>query len=74
MRHKTRDASWIQEITRIDHGNGRGRRTVLRMRRELIAVPARISRRAGITYLRPPPGANLLATVLPVLQRLPNPD
>lgn len=31
-------ASWIQEITGIGHGNGRGRATVARLRRELIAV------------------------------------
>lgn len=65
--------AWIQEITRIDHGNGRGRRTVARIRRELIMVPARLTRQAGVMYLRPPPTDNLLATVLPALQRLPNP-
>ncbi|WP_222432356.1 hypothetical protein [Leekyejoonella antrihumi] len=43
--------AWIQEIARLDRGNGRGRRTVARMRRELIMVPARLSRRGGTTYL-----------------------
>ena len=66
-------SAWIQEITGLDYGNGRGRRTVVRLRRELIRVPARISRRAGITYLRLPPGPQLLATVLPRLQQLPAP-
>ncbi|MDJ0358591.1 IS1380 family transposase [Paenarthrobacter sp. PH39-S1] len=66
-------SSWIQEITGLDYGNGRGRRTVARLRRELIRVPARISRRAGIIYLRMPPGPSLLATVLPALQKLPAP-
>lgn len=66
-------ASWIQEITGIDHGNGRGRMTVARLRRELITIPARITRRAGTIFLRPPPGPHLLATVLPALQQLPRP-
>ncbi|WP_164520515.1 IS1380 family transposase [Specibacter cremeus] len=66
-------SSWLQEITGLDHGNGRGRRTVARLRRELIRVPARITRRAGEIQLRLPPGPQLLATVLPALQRLPAP-
>jgi len=66
-------SSWIQEITGIDRGNGRGRRTVARVRRELVNVPARLTRRAGATVLRLPPGVQLLATVLPRLQQLPNP-
>jgi len=66
-------SSWIQEITGIDRGNGRGRRTVNRVRRELVNVPARLTRRAGTTVLRLPPGEQLLATVLPRLQQLPNP-
>lgn len=63
----------IQEITGIDRGNGRGRRTVARLRRELINVPGRLTRRADTTYLRLPPGPQLLATVLPRLQQLPSP-
>lgn len=66
-------SSWIQELTGIGHGNGRGRRTVARLRRELVNIPARITRRAGTIYLRLPPGPNLLATVLPALQQLPRP-
>ena len=66
-------SAWLQEVTGIDRGNGRGRRSLARLRRELIAVPARLTRRAGITYLRLPPGEQLLATVLPRLQQLPNP-
>ena len=66
-------SSWIQEVTGLDYGNGRGRRTVVRLRRELIRVPARISRRAGESLLRLPPGPQLLATVLPALQKLPAP-
>lgn len=66
-------AAWTQELTRIDRGNGRGRRTLVRFRRELITVPARLTRRSRTTYLRLPPGEQLLATVLPRLQELPNP-
>lgn len=58
-------------ITGMDYGNGRGRQTVARLRRELIRIPARITRRAGEIQLRLPPGPQLLATVLPALQRLP---
>jgi hypothetical protein len=66
-------SSWLQEITGIDYANGRGRRTLTRLRRELICVPARLTRSGGITYLRLPPGEQLLATVLPQLQQLPRP-
>ncbi len=66
-------SAWLQELTGIDRGNGRGRRTVTRLRRKLINVPARLARRAGTTWLHLPPGQQLLATVLPQLQRLPRP-
>lgn len=66
-------SAWCQELSGIDHGTGRGRRTVARLRRELFCVPARVVHRAGITWLRLPPGEQLLATVLPRLQRLPAP-
>lgn len=66
-------SSWTQELAGIDRGNGRGRRTLARFRRELINTPARITRRGGTTWLRLPPGAQLLAVVLPRLQELPNP-
>ena len=66
-------SSWTQELTGIDRGNGRGRRTLNRFRREVINVPARLTRRAGTTYLRLPPGEQLLAAVLPRLQELANP-
>jgi hypothetical protein len=66
-------SAWIQEITGIDRRNGRGRRTLTRLRRELINVPARLTRGAGTTYLRLPPSPQLLATVLPFLQQLPGP-
>ena len=65
-------SAWVQELARTDHGNGCGRRTVARFRREVINVPARLVRRAATTYLRLPPG-HLPTTVLPRLQQLPNP-
>ncbi len=63
-------SAWLQEITGLGHGNGRGRRTAARLLRELIQVPARNTRCAGTIYLRMPPGPQLLATVLPALQKL----
>src|SRR5664279_5664088 len=35
-------SNWIQEITGIDDGRGRARRTLARIRRELINIPARL--------------------------------
>lgn len=66
-------SAWTQELTGIDDGTGRGRRTLARFRRELITTPARIIRRGGTTWIRLPPGEQLLATVLPRLQLLANP-
>jgi hypothetical protein len=66
-------SSWTQELAGIDRGSGRGRRTVARFRRELINTPARLTRGAGTTWLRLPPGEQLLAVVLPRLQELANP-
>ncbi len=65
-------SAWIQEITGIDRGNGRGRRTITRLRHELINIPARITHPGRTTVLRPPPGPNLLKVVLPRLQALPS--
>ena len=65
-------SAWLQEITGIDRGNGRGRATITRLRRELINIPARVIHTARTTVLRPPPGPNLLATVLTRLQALPS--
>lgn len=66
-------SAWTQELTGLDRGNGRGRRTIARLRRELITTPARLTRRGGAIVLRLPPGEHLLATVLARLQLLPNP-
>lgn len=64
-------SAWIQELAGIDYGTGRGRRTVARLRRELVCVPARLAHRGGVIWLHLPPGEQLLTTVLPALQRLP---
>ena len=65
-------SNWIQEITGIDDGRGRARRTLARIRRELINIPARLTRSARRFILRPPPGtrARLLNHVLTTLQAL----
>ncbi len=59
-------AAWIQELAGTDHGNGRGRFTVARFRREIIRTPARLTQRAGTILLRLPPGGHLLDLVLPL--------
>ncbi len=65
-------SNWISEITGIDDGHGRLRRSVQRLRRELINIPARLTRPARRLTLRPPPGhATLLIAVLQRLQALP---
>jgi hypothetical protein len=66
-------SAWLQEITGIDRGNGRGRATIARLRRELIRVPARLVRHARCLQLRLPPGPQLLTTVLNRLTALPDP-
>lgn len=66
-------AAWMQELAGTDHGNGRGRFTVARFRRELICTPARLVRQAGGILLRLPPGDQVLAAALPRLQALPGP-
>jgi Transposase DDE domain group 1 len=64
-------SNWIQEITGIDDGRGRERRTVARMRRELFNIPARVTRSNRAPTLRPPPEDGLLTVVLTTLQNLP---
>lgn len=66
-------AAWTQELAGTDHGNGRGRFTVTRFRREIIRTPARLIRQAGTILLRLPPGGNLLGLALSRLQALPAP-
>jgi hypothetical protein len=66
-------SAWLQELTRIDRGNGRGRRMITRLRHELIAIPARVTRHGRQITLRLPPGQDLLPAVLNRLQALPSP-
>ena len=64
-------STWIQELAGLDNGRGRMRRTVARLRRELINIPARIIRTNRAQTLRPPPRPGLLIRVLNRLQTLP---
>ncbi|EWM17236.1 LigA protein [Kutzneria sp. 744] len=64
-------SAWLQELTGIDRGNGRGRRTIARLRRELIGVPGRVVHHARNVELRLPPGPQLLTIVLARLRALP---
>jgi hypothetical protein len=66
-------SAWLQELTGIDRGNGRGRRGIARLRRELVCVPARVVHHARRVELRLPPGPQLLSTVLGRLRALPRP-
>lgn len=63
--------AWLQELSGIDRGNGRGRRTIARLRRELFSVPGRVIHHARKITLRLPPGPQLLTTVLARLRALP---
>jgi hypothetical protein len=56
-------STWIQELAGLDNGRGRKRRTVTRLRRELINIPARVLRTNRALTLRPPPDAGQLVTV-----------
>jgi Transposase DDE domain group 1 len=66
-------SAWLQELTGIDRGNGRGRRSIVRLRRELVCVPARVVHHPRRVELRLPPGPQLLSTVLRRLRALPRP-
>jgi hypothetical protein len=64
-------SAWLQELTGLDHGNGRGRAHLATLRHRLLNVPARLVRHAGQITLRLPPGRHLLAHVLTRLRQLP---
>jgi Transposase DDE domain group 1 len=64
-------SAWLQELTGLDHGDGRGRSHLGTLRHRLLAVPARLVRHAHQVSLRLPPGHHLLARVLARLRRLP---
>jgi len=64
-------SAWLQELTGLDTGDGRGRAHLGTLRHRLLAVPARLVRHSGQITLRLPPGHHLLAHVLSRLRRLP---
>lgn len=63
-------SAWLHELAGLDHGNGRGRAHLTRLRRELICLPGRVTRHARGTVLRLPPGDHQLAEVLSRLRKL----
>jgi hypothetical protein len=64
-------SAWLQELTGLDHGDGRGRAHLGTLRHRLLNIPARLVHHAGQVTLRLPPGRHLLAQVLSRLRRLP---
>jgi hypothetical protein len=66
-------SAWLHELAGLDHGNGRGRGHLTRLRRELVNIPGRVIHHARQTTLRLPPGATLLAQTLARLRELPAP-
>lgn len=63
-------SAWLHELGGLDHGNGRGRAHLPRLRRELICLPGRVTRHARRTVLRLPPSDHALAEVLSRLREL----
>jgi hypothetical protein len=63
-------SAWLHELGGLDHGNGRGRAHLPRLRRELICLPGRVTRHARRTVLRLPPSDQALAEVLSRLRAL----
>jgi len=64
-------SNWIQDVTGIDDGRGRARRTVARMRRELSISRPGSPAPTGPQNLQPPPDQGRLTIVLIKLQTLP---
>jgi hypothetical protein len=64
-------SAWLHELAGLDDGHGRGRAHLNRLRRELIATPARLVRHARRWTLRLPPGPQILPEVLARLRALP---
>ena len=63
-------SAWLHELAGLDHGDGRGRAHLHRLRRELICLPGRVLRHARRTILRLPPGDHRLAAALARLREL----
>lgn len=67
-------SAWLQELGGLDTGDGRGRAHLGRLRRELLRIPARLTRHARRRVLHPAPGHDgVLAAVLARLRTLPTP-
>jgi hypothetical protein len=64
-------SAWLQELSGLDYGDGRGRAHLSTLRHRLLVVPARLIHHAGQIILRLPPGQQLLAQVLAQLRSLP---
>ena len=64
-------SAWLQELSGLDYGDGRGRAHLGTLRHRLLVVPARLVHHAGQPVLRLPPGQQLLAQVLAQLRSLP---
>jgi hypothetical protein len=64
-------SAWLQELSGLDYGDGRGRAHLGTLRHRLLVVPARLVHHAGQPVLRLPPGQQLLAQVLAQLRALP---
>ncbi len=64
-------SAWLQELSGLDYGDGRGRAHLGTLRHRLLVVPARLIHHAGQPILRLPPGQQLLAQVLAQLRTLP---
>lgn len=65
-------SAWLQELGGLDHGDGRGRAHLARLRHEVIRAPARLVRHGRELTLRPAPTHHgVLAAVLARLRTLP---
>jgi hypothetical protein len=64
-------SAWLQELSGLDYGDGRGRAHLGTLRHRLLNIPARLIHHAGQVVLRLPPGQQLLAQVLAQLRSLP---
>jgi hypothetical protein len=64
-------SAWLQELSGLDNGHGRGRAHLGTLRHRLLLVPARLVRHARQVTLRLPKGQQLLAKVLARLRKLP---
>ena len=58
-------SAWLQELAGLDHGDGRGRAHLARLRRELLCVPARLIRHGRALILRPAPGQHGVLAAVP---------